>query len=251
MDERRILETAMLAGEIMSASGAESYRVEDTMNRILHTADAKSAEAFAVVTGVFATLETENEVVTRVKRIAHRDINLAKIAEVNEISRLYCQNQITLETAYDRLQHFTVRSYSKSIHNLAILLLVLSFSFLLGGGIQEGVLASINGVLLIGALLLVDRAQVTPFLRTLFASTVIAFGASFLKSFIMKDAVLDNVIIASMMPLVPGTAITTAIRDTLNGDYMSGGSRALESVVIAVSIALGVGAGLWLWRALP
>ncbi|HAM63404.1 MAG TPA: hypothetical protein DCP62_07115 [Erysipelotrichaceae bacterium] len=54
-----------------------------------------------------------------------------------------------------------------------------------------------------------------------------------------------------MMPLVPGTAITTAIRDTLNGDYMSGGSRALESVVIAVSIALGVGAGLWLWRALP
>lgn len=251
MDERRILETAMLAGEIMSASGAESYRVEDTMNRILNTADAKSAEAFAVVTGVFATLETENEVVTRVKRIAHRDINLAKIAEVNEISRLYCQNQITLETAYDRLQNFKVRSYSKSIHNLAVLLLVLSFSFLLGGGIQEGVLASFNGVLLIGALVLVDRAQVTPFLRTLFASTVIAFGASFLKSFMMRDAVLDNVIIASMMPLVPGTAITTAIRDTLNGDYMSGGSRALESVVIAVSIALGVGAGLWLWRALP
>ena len=60
--------------------------------------------------------------------------------------------------------------------------------------------ASINGVLLIGALVLVDRAQVTPFLRTLVASIVIAFGASFLKSFFMKDAVLDNVIIASMMP---------------------------------------------------
>ena len=30
------------------------------------------------------------------------------------------------------------------------------------------------------------------------------------------------------MPLVPGTAITNAFRDTLRGDYMSGGAKALQ-----------------------
>ena len=47
-----------------------------------------------------------------------------------------------------------------------------------------------------------------------------------------------------MMPLVPGLALTNAIRDTLQGDYISAGSRMIEALMIAASVALGVGAGL-------
>ena len=39
MDTQLLLKTAMLAGEIMLRSGAETYRVEDTMHHILKTAD--------------------------------------------------------------------------------------------------------------------------------------------------------------------------------------------------------------------
>ncbi len=49
------------------------------------------------------------------------------------------------------------------------------------------------------------------------------------------------------MPLVPGVAITNAIRDTLNGDYVSGAARALEAFIKALAIALGVGLGLMLF----
>ncbi len=48
------------------------------------------------------------------------------------------------------------------------------------------------------------------------------------------------------MPLVPGTAITNAIRDTLRGDYISGSARAIEAFIVALSIALGVALGLLL-----
>ena len=43
---------------------------------------------------------------------------------------------------------------------------------------------------------------------------------------------------------MPGVAITNAIRDTLQGDYISGGARALEAFLKAAAIALGVGIGM-------
>ena len=45
------------------------------------------------------------------------------------------------------------------------------------------------------------------------------------------------------MVLLPGMAMTTGIRDTLEGDFMSGSARMIEAFVIAASIAVGIGVG--------
>ena len=55
---------------------------------------------------------------------------------------------------------------------------------------------------------------------------------------------MDIVIISSIMPLVPGVAITNAVRDSLQGDYISGCARILEAFLIAGAIAIGVGLGI-------
>ena len=55
------------------------------------------------------------------------------------------------------------------------------------------------------------------------------------------QADMDIMIISSIMLLVPGLAITNAIRDTVAGDYVSGVARALEAVIVAVAIAAGIG----------
>lgn len=65
-----------------------------------------------------------------------------------------------------------------------------------------------------------------------------------MQAFIFPTLNINLVITGTIMPLVPGTAITNAIRDTLQGDYMSGGAKALEAFVIALSIAIGVAIGL-------
>ena len=58
---------------------------------------------------------------------------------------------------------------------------------------------------------------------------------------------MDTIIISAIMPLVPGVAITNAVRDTLQGDYITGSSRMLEAFIKAASIALGVGIGMMLF----
>ena len=47
------------------------------------------------------------------------------------------------------------------------------------------------------------------------------------------------------MPLVPGVALTNAIRDILQGDYISSCARIIEAFMIAASVAIGVGAGIF------
>ena len=49
------------------------------------------------------------------------------------------------------------------------------------------------------------------------------------------------IIIGAIMPLLPGLAITNAIRDTVNGDLVSGVARTAEALLKAVAIAAGVG----------
>jgi uncharacterized membrane protein YjjP (DUF1212 family) len=60
----------------------------------------------------------------------------------------------------------------------------------------------------------------------------------------------EIIIIGSIMPLVPGIPITNAIRDTLQGDYMSGTARAVEAFVISIGITIGIGIGLWAFNLL-
>lgn len=244
MNPSRCLETAVLAGEILTRSGAETYRVEETMRYILSIAQADKAEAFALPTGVFASLSLKGSpATTLVKRIASRGINLSSIAAVNDISRDLIAGKISVETAHDRLTAIKPKAYSRPIHQLSIALLIFGFVLLLNGSILDASVSLFNGALMILVFEAARRIDSNPFITTLVSASAVTIGAITLKTlFPSIDA--DVVTIASMMPLVPGTAITNAIRDTLHGDYMSGSARALEAVVIAVFIALGVAIGL-------
>ena len=52
---------------------------------------------------------------------------------------------------------------------------------------------------------------------------------------------VDNILIGSLMPLVPGVAITNALRDLFDGDLLSGIARATESILTAAALGGGIG----------
>jgi uncharacterized membrane protein YjjP (DUF1212 family) len=43
------------------------------------------------------------------------------------------------------------------------------------------------------------------------------------------------------MPLVPGVALTTGVRDLFHGDYLSGAIHMLDAFITGLCIAVGVG----------
>ena len=55
---------------------------------------------------------------------------------------------------------------------------------------------------------------------------------------------VNAAIIGGIMPLLSGLAMTTAVRDTVYGDLVSGMTRALEAMLLATAVAIGVYTGL-------
>lgn len=246
MDTQLLFDTAMLAGEIMLCSGAETYRVEDTMHHILKTADdAEIIEVLVMMTGITATLKRKDELpVSIVKRVASRGTNLSRVVEVNDISRRYCGQYLTLEKAYHKLIELKGEKYNGTIHPVAIAGACAGFTLMFGGRLTDAALAAVVGFFQALCLFIGKKLDFHSFIQDVIASVGVAFISIVLKVIIGSPMNMDIVMISAIMPLVPGMAITNAVRDTLQGDYISGAARTLEAFLKAAGIALGIGIGI-------
>lgn len=250
MNYKLLFNTAVLAGEIMLKNGAETQRVEDTINHILNMSNCETVESFVTTTGIFVTLSDKSiDTITSVKRVHIRNTNLNKISLVNEISREFCNNKIDLDNAYNKLLEVDkLPPYSNFIIFICNCLTPPFFAIVLSSelAIFEFFVALICGVVLGTTQYILQKYKIIKFFNDLISSIFIAIIASlYVENF---GGNIDLIIISAIMPLVPGVAITNAIRDTLYGDYLSGLARAVEAFIIAISIALGVGCGLALFK---
>ena len=104
--------------------------------------------------------------------------------------------------------------------------------------------AGAAGIGMVLILYLGRKIGLNDFFQLLLASAVIAVVAYLAAENPYQTIQMDIVIIAAIMPIVPGAAITTAVRDTMQGDYVAGGAKALEAFVSAAAIAAGVSFGM-------
>ena len=267
-DDKSIANMAVLAGEIMLRSGAETYRVEDTIKHILDTAGGAGApgtgiggsesagavrtESLVMLTGIIVTIERPGqEAITVMRRVHDRGTNMHRIVEVNEISRKYCAGDLSAEETWERLENIKGRQYTVWMYNVATVLVPAGFAPLFGGGLREIFAAGAVGILLAVIMTIGKRMRISSFILNMICAGGVAAAAMVLKAW-YPILNMDTVIISGIMPLVPGVAITNAIRDTLRGDYISGGARALEAFVTAAAVAIGAGVGIAamnvLWR---
>lgn len=246
MNYKKLVEVALLAGEIMLASGAETYRVEDTITRILSVSGLQTAEAIVTGMAISVTLADEEEcMISSVRRIGERATDLGKVYKVNTVSRQFCSCQIGVDEAYRELKQIKATkpygSFQKFLGNLGT---VMFFAVLLGGSYHDFAFATINGLIVALGLFGLGKIRLNTFFTNLLCACAVAVTSAFVQQILKVPISLDVVISGSILPLVPGVAITNAIRDTLQGDYMSGGARAIEAFVMATSIAIGIGIGL-------
>lgn len=248
MDYKLLFDVAVMAGELMARFGAETYRVEDTMLRILRLSGLKTAEVFVTMTGFSVTLDDPKmDSMTVVRRIPKRELNLSRIHEVNLISRQLCVQDICLEEALKALKKMKREIPPVKGNYLIMVILTAAFAVMFGGGAKEAAVAGIAGLCSAFMQVLCKKRDMHLFLRNILCCMTVAIVAYGFSSAI-KDFDLDTVIIGSIMPFVPGVAITNAVFDTLHGDYLSGLARAMEALVIALAVALGVGVGMSLCK---
>lgn len=240
---KQVCKIALKAGEIMASHGAEAYRIEDTVCRLLRTTGFSYAEAHVSVTGLFITLSDpflEREV-TLVKRISNRVNDLSQISQANEISRRFVAGSLSIEEAMQELDALEGRQfYSPAIILLSFVVISSLFTFMFGGYPMDALASAVIGLAVGLAYHFLGKIIPLGFVRDFLASVVLGVFAIIFVYYIPIGQHMQPIISGSIMPLVPGMLLTVSIRDLLHGDYMSGVSRMIEAIICAVSIAAGV-----------
>jgi len=251
-EPKKIFELALAIGETMLRNGAETFRVEDTIIRILQTSGCQVCESFVTPTGIFATLDDPSmDTLTYVKRVQTRTVHLDKVTIANQLSRSYCEGHINIEVAMMQLKAIkSESSYSGKMFVFASSVASACFALVFGGVYMDAIGALIVGFVVGVIHLLLNKLTVSKFFIDLICGMLIAIIGIALYDWFHVGIHFELIIAGAIMPFVPGVAITNAIFDTIQGNLLSGISRTVEAFNIAASIAIGIGVVLKVYSVL-
>lgn len=248
MDYKMLADTVMFAGKTMLQAGAETFRVEDTMHRMLVASGMEKAEVLVISTAILMTItDEEGAPISVSERITERGSNLGNVCVVNRLSREYCNGERSLEdTAAELKRLCNSERYPKAVEQFCMIATVMMFTLLLGATITEAAVATVASLILIPIEMLARRYRITEFIYYMISLAGAVFIVTLLQETFQMELNREVMVAGIAMPFVPGLAVTNAIRDTLQGDYISGSARLLEACVKAAACAVGIGIGLFL-----
>ena len=209
-------------GDALLNSGAEIFRVEDTLNRMGYACGAAQMNVFVITSSIVITMEFPGEGArTQTRRIRESGGNdFTKLEQLNDLSRRFCNRPVPAEELREELDKINMNK-TNPLWKL-----------------PDAVAAGFGAVLIWG---------LQQYLRPVCMNEVtFQFAASFLTGCVICVSVLicpflhmDKIMIGDIMLLIPGLMSTNAIRDVLIGDTLSGIIRLIAALLLAAALALG------------
>ena len=243
MDYDILLDLATDLGYRLAMSGAETFRVEDSICHIMR-AYGIEGEAFAIPNCLTVSVKTaDGKPLTRMRRIGYHGNDLDCVERYSNLSRRICAELPSPETALEWLREIekTPRSYGTIVTLLGNFLGAGGFAILFGSTFWDSLLSGLCGLIVGTVGIFTDKLKANLFSRTIIASFLMALAAYFAAGWQIADNA-DTIIIGALMILVPGLLFTNAIRDIIHGDTNSGINRIVQVLLIAAAIALGTAA---------
>ena len=225
----------------LATSGAETYRVEESVRRITSSYGIDS-RVYAVPHSLIITIMIPGEnPLTQLCRMDYVGVDLESVELYSNLSRKICEEKPDWETALEWLENTKnkKKQYPRLLQLFGHMLVGIGFCAFFGGSFKDAACAGLCG-LLVG---LLDRllAKTNTFFHKIISAFLMAFFAYGLSALKLSDHV-DACIIGALMLLVPGILFTNALRDIIFGDTNSGINRIVEVLLIAAALALGTAA---------
>ncbi|WP_283679535.1 threonine/serine exporter family protein [Lentilactobacillus sp. Marseille-Q4993] len=240
--EKQVLVAAVLAmGKGLIEFGSEVKRAEDTMNRIINnsnflTADEKDATyVYVTINSIFFRNGGRDVDFTQ---IIDRDFNLDKVAKLNQLSRDYADQKVTIQELLTEINHVLIEKTPKQFSWLAYSLLSASITLILNGDAVECGLAAIIGLVTSQSYPFFKRYLNNKFLPEFLAAFIGGLMATVFCTVFKYDPTL--LYTAAIIPMVPGIGLTNGVHDTFDDYFISGPVMILESLTTLISISLGI-----------
>ena len=244
----QILHGLLDMGQMLLLCGAEINRVEDTMTRLGRAYGAKKVDISAITSDIVLTILFEDGVeLTQTRRIGKASsFDFVKLERLNALSRRICTEPVSAAEFRAELKKIDREKPKVPMLYLGSVVTALSFTLFFGGSWYDSGLAA-----LVGAMICLLQQKVQPVFRNAAFFQVLTGFLAGSVIWLVGRAVpaLDvNIIsIGVIMLLIPGAALTNAVRDMLVGHTISGLLRMVESLLLALMLAIGFGSAIYLF----
>lgn len=237
----RCLDLLVQAGSLLLENGAATYRVEETITVLGAALGLPEVDVFVTPTGFMLQASGPSHALTRVRRVTHLGVNMNRLAAVSRLSHAVNEQALTVEEITARLEQIRTQqpAYPAWLVVSGVALACGAFSLLLGGGLRELAAASIGSLVAMLVRVQLNRTRLLPLLITITAAFV-ATAASWSSCRALACSAPDLAPVAAVLQLVPGVLLVTSVIDLATGDILSGMTRGVYAVLMAVGIALGM-----------
>jgi len=243
MEYSKLLDLATELGYELAMSGAETFRVEESITLILKAYNLE-AEVFVIPNCMHISISpASGQPLTRMRRIGNHGNDLDAVERFTGLSRRICAQKPAPEIAAQWLEETRLqrRYYKMPMYLVGNFLGSFGFALLFGGTWADGLWSGVCG-LVVGLInLFSEKMGANQFFRIIAASFVMSLLAYATVTLGLGDNA-GCIIIGALMLLVPGLLFTNAMRDIIFGDTNSGMNRIVQVLLIAVAIALGTAA---------
>ena len=251
MDYDKLLTLSGELGYHLLLSGAEIYRVEESVRYLLQAYGAGPGEVFAIPNCIIVGISSPGQKpLTRMRRVGPHGTNVRKIEALNALCRCLCAETPDLDQAWEALQTAAAdQTYFSTPAALGLFSRHRRLSLFFGGTLADAAASGLCGVAIGISLIFMSRLGTNLFFKTIAGGFVSALAAVVLVALGLGTHT-NLIIIGAIMALAPGVVITNFMRDIMAGDMLSGLSKFAEALLTGAGIALGTGLALSLARML-
>ena len=240
MDYNLLMDLAIDLGYELAMSGAETFRVEESVTRLLQAYGVDS-DVFSTPNYIMITLRTDDRTpITRMRRIGAHGNNMDSVEKFSNLSRRIVFHKPELRECHQWIADTrkSCRCYSRKMQHIGYFVGAGGFGLFMGGSWMDGICAGLCGLLAGIVDHYLDGLKANHFFRTIassFLMTMLAYAFSAIGLARNPDAVT----IGALMLLVPGLLFINAMRDIIYGDINSGVVRIVQVFLVAAALSLG------------
>ena len=241
MNYNKIVQNILDVGEAMLQSGAENFRLEDSLYRMCKSYGFQRYDVYAIPSNLQITVETpEGEIITQIRHIESTDINFDRLDYLNNLSRYVCANQPDetefrakyLETMGREGQHTAVKYFAGVMGGAG-------FAVFFGCNFMDAVIAAIVSLMIVVVGDWLGKRESNLLVYNMILSCL-SEVIILLAGRMGIGGHPDRVMIGIVMLLISGLGVTNGIRDVLQRDFISGALHIMNSMLGAAGIAFGI-----------
>ena len=223
---------------------AEVHRVEIAVEKICRAYGASHVDVFSIQSLIIAAVYMpDGSHSTQSRRVFSNSSNLSRIEDYNALSRKICEKPMPIHEVDKAIAEIKQRApFPFPITVIGNMLGAGSFAIFFGGTLLDGVAAALVGIV-VALFSAINFDNFSKMIKTAITSFAAALFSCLLVHMGIGDN-LDMILIGEIMLMIPGISLGNAMRDLVCGDTLTGSSRVVQAVLIALMIALGLAPAL-------